>query len=392
MRAIRCCKVLGAAICVMGTLGGRATAQTTNPAMMTNPSLPAATDFEIYIEQKVDGTWTRMSKPEADLFFNRARCECEVPIGISVVVTQAGLAKSVTQGTWSVRVGPEGCLAPDAASRNAVNCKQLGAGPTELTAVWRQKSLRIETTVKKMFDPHGSGKGCDNNLEQKLWLDVDADLNGTPDFTGVPHGTMTLRGLGLLAPTGVTSTGGNEAIKVNWDSPTALSDFSGYLVFCARAGTYSVFEDVYFKQQYQTSSLRCPQGVAAPLTQGLVVAESVGAQVFPAPEHFRRLDKKYLCSDLLTAQTEIRVTGLQNGIPYVFGVSTVDTRGNASPIEQVVVGTPVPSRDFYRAYRADGGQAEGGFCALGGGRAAGRATWFIVFVALGLLSRRRRGG
>jgi MYXO-CTERM domain-containing protein len=50
----------------------------------------------------------------------------------------------------------------------------------------------------------------------------------------------------------------------------------------------------------------------------------------------------------------------------------------------------VPTVDFYRDYRADGGTADGGFCSVGSGRSGG--GWLLVgLVAAAMaLGRRRR--
>ena len=54
---------------------------------------------------------------------------------------------------------------------------------------------------------------------------------------------------------------------------------------------------------------------------------------------------------------------------------------------------PIPTVDFYRDYRADGGAAEGGFCAVAAAPADARAAgWRPALLAAGLalVARRRR--
>jgi hypothetical protein len=110
-----------------------------------------------------------------------------------------------------------------------------------------------------------------------------------------------------------------------------------------------------------------------------------------APEEFRALDSRFLCSELLTSSNEWRIKILQNGIPYVVGVASVDTHGNASPIETALVQSPIATRDFFRGYREAGGEAEGGYCRYGeGGRAGGWATLALAGLAVTLAARRRR--
>jgi hypothetical protein len=110
--------------------------------------------------------------------------------------------------------------------------------------------------------------------------------------------------------------------------------------------------------------------------------------VVPPPDAFVRQDPDYLCSGLLTTQTSTRIDVLQNYIPYVVGVASVDLRGNASAISTAVLQQPIATRDFYKEYRAAGGTAEGG-CALGG-RASGGNALAVALLALATAVRRRR--
>ena len=113
-----------------------------------------------------------------------------------------------------------------------------------------------------------------------------------------------------------------------------------------------------------------------------------------APPAFEDLNPNYLCSGLLpTTQDSIRIGGLQNGVPYQVGVASVDTHGNASPIQSAFVQRPVPTVDFYQAYRQAGGQSPGGYCSLGGRGVRLGAISFLAgsgFLALLIIFRRRR--
>jgi hypothetical protein len=66
------------------------------------------------------------------------------------------------------------------------------------------------------------------------------------------------------------------------------------------------------------------------------------------------------------------ITGLKNGTPncapgcdYTVVVAAVDTSGNVGPPSVEVCDYPAPVKDFWQTYRQAGGQAGGGFCALG---------------------------
>src|SRR6185436_3613850 len=174
-----------------------------------------------------------------------------------------------------------------------------------------------------------------------------------------------------LPPSEVTVTGGNDALEVKWTRADLMNDQNGFLVFCSRA-EMQVFKPSYYSgDEYQSQRTVCPNKMVT----------ATGGE----SEAFERLDSKFLCSDLLTTSTEWRIKGLQNGILYQVGVAAVDTHGNASPIDNVLVRAPVPTVDFYDAYRAAGGAASG--CAYGGRASGGAATLLLL---LALAWRRRR--
>jgi hypothetical protein len=84
-------------------------------------------------------------------------------------------------------------------------------------------------------------------------------------------------------------------------------------------------------------------------------------------------------------------TGLTNGHKYNLVVSAVDAFGNPGPPATEQCGLPAAISDFYGAYRAAGGKAGGGYCAVGPASRMAR-PWLSVGVAIGagLWSARRR--
>jgi hypothetical protein len=188
---------------------------------------------------------------------------------------------------------------------------------------------------------------------------------------------------------------GGEALELSWDQLTGIPDFSGggYLVFCARGGELPVFSPSFYNNQYTS----CPTGGAAATVGGpdagleqapIESAEPNGTRVVPPPV-FTTLDPAYQCSELLTSQTSVRIRGLQNGIPYVVGVAAVDKVGNASPITDAYLQFPIATADFYRGYRAAGGSADGGYCAVAP-RARMGLPLLVLAAALALSWRARR--
>jgi len=338
-----------------------------------------ATDFLMELLKKEDDKFVLPNKLEADLFFNRARCECDTPVAIRVSLTSTGIAKrsQVETGNVQLWAGQASCVAHDIAQRpkDMTGCTKLADLP-QLNDLFRGPHL-VETTVGKLFaaGTPPPGKGCAAVFSQALWLWVDQDQDGSPDAalsaSTAPTLPISIDGEAPPPPTGVTVTPGNEALTVKWTRSTVMSDQNGFLVFCSRADQ-QVFQPSFFTgNEYQSQQTACPTTMGMPNPD-----ESLA---------FNRLDPKFLCSELVTTSGEWRIKILQNGIPYQVGVASVDTHGNASPITDVLVQSPVPTIDFYDAYRAAGGQASG--CSYGGGHAGGAA---LLVLALGLGWRRRR--
>jgi hypothetical protein len=164
------------------------------------------------------------------------------------------------------------------------------------------------------------------------------------------------------------------------------------MVFCMRGDGIQVFNPSFWDGQYMTCSTATPLGFSDS-TSGLQ-SPSTTATPVPAPTFFKTVDPNYLCSGRISSsETSARIRILQNGIPYTVGVAAVDLSGNISPITGAFLQKPVPTVDFYKEYRGDGGDAEGGYCSLGGGTGRSKALACLAgtgLMGLSLLRRRRR--
>jgi MYXO-CTERM domain-containing protein len=90
--------------------------------------------------------------------------------------------------------------------------------------------------------------------------------------------------------------------------------------------------------------------------------------------------------------SSLTVTGLKNGVQYNVVVSSLDAYQNIGPPSSEACASPAPVDDFWKKYRADGGGAGGGFCALEtiGDPGASSAVAGIVALAGAAWVRRRR--
>jgi hypothetical protein len=357
---------------------------------------------------------TPLTEFEQKYFFNRARCECETTLQIEIRLSAAGRAKLGTQnksGSLDVIAGSSDCVSQDKSVRASASCTALRdtANLNDLV----NGDLIVDTTVKELFRPSkDAAVDCTREATRSIYLLVDAEKDGSLDLadTSAPQVPLDLDGAGPKAPSEVKVRGGNGAIEVSWKAADGTLGLAGHVLFCSRGGDTAVYAKSGYDDQFSTSAALCPGKV----TGALVTAEPASAELpvqfalagdaegdgipGPAPAAFTRLDPDFLCSDLLTTQTSKRLTGLQNGVPYLVGVAAVDKSGNASPITSAYMQVPIPTRDFYTGYRTDGGEAEGGFCRVAptgrrpGAIELGATTGFGVVVLITRRRRARRGG
>ena len=375
-----------------------------DPGTGTTTGLTKA-DFDIRLEKKVDDKWVEFNATDADTFFNRARCQCDEQLLVRVRLLPSGRSKVGIgkRAEFRLRAGDQTCVCTGANCAN-LNCKDIDT-PRDLNSLING-GLEFVTTVRAIFEagrPATSDASvCSRDEMQNLWLWMDSDDAGADTELTDVSVALELDGVPPGAPTGLKVTPGNEALEVSWDALGYLDDLQGYIVFCSRGEDTSVFPGA-FKPEYTTPANVCP-GRAQSLTQATVTSSHAlladappaeGAKGF-APPRLAALDPDFACSDILTGgRAERRLYQLQNGIPYVVGVASVDRRGNASPIENVVLQVPIPTRDFYRNYREEGGSAEGGFCAVSRGRDTQSARWLSIALLAPLVvlaARRSRRG
>jgi hypothetical protein len=386
-----------------------ALAQTT-PTTTAPVTTLTATDFLIalWADPTGNGDVALLSTYEAERFFNTARCECESPLRIRVGFTTAGASKrsTITTGQYKVIIGKADCVSDNAAARSTAVCTKLAEG--KLVDVSQKGFVDIETNTGYFFKNISTGCLGTKRLENiRLWIDVNQD--DIPDLAdaSAPSFPVQLDTDPPAQPTGVTVRGGNEALGLSWTSLGGLDDFQGYIVMCSRGEDLAVFEDSGFSNQFMTRDTKCgsaakgidttrPQEANKALSDPGLLAQTIdttddsGKGPFVGPKHFEDLDPDFLCSRLITTGTSARIHGLQNGIPYLVGVGAVDRSGNVSPIRNVYLQSPLATRDFYTGYREAGGEAEGGFCNMGGGRGRSAGIWIAALAVIGGLLFRRR--
>lgn len=376
-------------------------------------------DFTMYFERNNgDDNWIQMNTTETQYFFNRARCECDTAKSSEVkvaIVPASTTTTKIQQNLTSSLTNPSGDGRLYAGSAG-VNCLDVGTNTTAVLpelctnllnpAIYGQNfpltqfsaSNRYESPpipvawlYGALLNPTCASQGnCDapGNCStvaatESIAFWANSLSNDTPDASNITLGA-SLVGTAPSGPETVTAEGGNEALIVSWtwpagSNPSTLTTFLGLQLFCQRGENNPVFnadaDHMVFHPSYMTAKTLCPDNGVDTSSYG----------------QFGNLDPLYLCSGLISASTTShRITGLQNGITYGVGVAAIDRYGNISPITDIQYATPVPSVDFYTEYRDDGGQAQGGFCAIARGHGRTHAIVGLGLVGLALLLVTRR--
>ncbi|MGC4087458.1 MAG: hypothetical protein QM756_06125 [Polyangiaceae bacterium] len=205
-------------------------------------------------------------------------------------------------------------------------------------------------------------------------LSAGADVCDTVASTGTGNGTLTIY---LIPVNGNTlqGTAANYAVTYDLHGPnpptnfhinigdtrlipawTASSDTTiiGYRLFCEQSDSC-------------VSSFLIPGSVPASTVPGGIQSSNPGPNA-----------------------TSGEVSGLANGEQYICGVAAKDALGNVGELSDTACGVPQLVNGYYKAYRAAGGAAGGGYCSFG--RAPrGAMLSPLLFSALGaLLVRRKR--
>jgi hypothetical protein len=363
-------------------------------------------DLTIDLQRQDGDTWVNLALTEANTYLNQARCQCTTPMRVLVTMASASRSKltTLTSPASNARlyVGYNCANLNTATNKPQCDGSQLGTTLSPLSTLSANGSWAVETNVAQLF---AAAKDCQQTLSTTIWLWIDTQGTGAPDLSGdsAPKQGLLLDGTPPAAPAGITVEGGDEALVVSWAPLADTTDLAGFLVFCMRGSGLQVFNPSdYNSNQYQTSqtlqtqanqTLVCSASTPATATAPTSAAGATTAVEVGAPTFFQSLDSNYVCSGLLPpSQNSARISILQNGIPYTIGVAAVDTHGNASPIQSGFVQRPVPTINFYQAYRDAGGRSHGGYCALAGRDVRLGAISFLAgtgFLAL-IISRRRR--
>jgi hypothetical protein len=188
--------------------------------------------------------------------------------------------------------------------------------------------------------------------------------------------------LGPAAPDVVSAGIGGNLLVVNFSYSAAPGGASsvdqtinGFNIYCdPRPGDAAAVD----------AGLEAPDAGVGSAVSCAVPSSQVLAQGMAPPA-----DPTYLCgSGQKTSQTA-DARGLVDGVAYNVAVAAFDTYANVGVLSKLACEVPQPITGFYKAYRAAGGTAGGGFCSFS---PTGRPLplFALLAVVAGLVLRRRR--
>jgi len=165
---------------------------------------------------------------------------------------------------------------------------------------------------------------------------------------------------GPEAPTLVSVGKGENTLVVSWtgDPNTPIGETDAFGVYCNPPASQGPDVD---------GGTACEDG---PLVPGQ-----------PPPD-------ANLCADALGSGSSVQTNKLTNGVSYTVAVAGRDTFYNVGTLSDTMCESPEPVTGFFEAYRAAGGKAGGGFCAVNAGRSLAGAL-FAALTLVAFVVRRR---
>lgn len=175
-------------------------------------------------------------------------------------------------------------------------------------------------------------------------------------------------------PDGVTASGGDERLFLEWDVPIDQVDVDaeGYQFFCGPGSEV----DGGAQGALGGSGGEAPTCTSDDLTPG----------------EFPQGDDAFCGESTGLASLTGRTTRLTNGVTYGVAVASTDRVGNIGKLSAVACGTPEPVIGFFERYKQSGGKGGGGFCGISPA-SRDTAPWLLALVSLSALlfvQRKRR--
>jgi hypothetical protein len=250
--------------------------------------------------------------------------------------------------------------------------------PGQLATPAVHKDLQLKVDTIGPAPPSGLRTLPGNGRIEVTWTSISGD-SGVSLLTGVKVYCDT-------AATPVTPAPTDASVDTCREEPIVILDDSGDAdPDAGDAGTTLVCDDAGSSTPSNTNTCTSPAFVL-----------SDGGKVLPDAA----FNAQYECGSIsgntgTTVKAEtVRGAPLTNFTTYAVAVAATDAFNNVGPLSEPFCEMPEPTTDFWDQYRAAGGQAGGGFCALnavGMPAGSGAVLGIVSFAVVSLLLRKRKG-
>jgi MYXO-CTERM domain-containing protein len=281
-------------------------------------------------------------------------------------------------------------------------------------------------TVGTIDDCENSGSA--NGDSRRLWFML-VDGNGDVKGTAQSYDSTSVDLSGPAAPEGLTATGGERRLQVDWTS-NATDDLEQYELYCVASTAAATASVPRFPLQASTdagsdaatdasiidASTTDDAGATGAGGSGGAGGSSTGGgggsndtdagsdggssgsstgsdkcgfatPLVPGERPSADLER---CGTASRTGSGGIAKNLINGVRYAVAAAGVDKSRNRGPLSDVACGTPEVIDDFFELYERAGGKGGGGFCAVHPGEAASSAAWWLLSLvgAVGIWRRR----
>lgn len=357
--------------------------------------------------------------------------DCRDDLQLVFPLTVNGFATSNNFEVWGTDQSGADCTVATARSGATQTCYQITANFARTQT--QSTRIPIKEAIKGINATDVGSDGCRrvNAYTIQIYFLV---LAGT-DVAGSAKATLSVDTQGPTSLSNVRVLPGNEAVTVQWDAvgEGGADDVIGAQAFCdpnpvgstatVDAGSTTTCVDEAGATVTDIDASDTAALADAGVTCTTVANEggtSSGTGTIPTPSGTfssdgvactvqafapvngepivadKALIAKYGCGSVDGSQiSSIRVDQIAgakpiNGSVYAVSLAAIDSFGNLGELSDTLCQFPEETTDFWRDYRASGGQSGGGFCATSGpGFPAGSFGILALGVVVGLSSARR---
>jgi len=334
----------------------------------------AGADLKIRVLLPEGDTYVEKSDQAVIEFFNLAHCVCGTPFQAELHLPSADTTTAYKGDMW---LGTDCDKAIDLQTRQEQCETDIPGGHFDDIANELRSPQRIDVDPAAIISP--VSPTC-NLIEatRAVYFLVDDDNTNDNNFLCVAKKEVPVDADPPPEPDSPELVPGESSLLLQWNPPTSRSDdVKFYQALCSYEDG-SVVPGFNVSPEYETARMLCngedgtglgtSPGTPAAIDAGLGADAGPTADAGPGPDAgtpangtIESLDPMFLCGSAGGTDTSLRITGLENGIPYRVVLLSIDNARNVTAIDMKTE-TPKAVEDFWEDYKDKGGAANGGVC------------------------------